>query len=59
MATPDQEVIKAVEEKVGFTGDAYAAAKVLSDAAEALIEHHSGSSINTSVKIFRGGVWEL
>ena len=58
MATPDQEVINDIENKAGFTGDAYAAAKVLSDAAEALVEKYSGGDIHMSVKVFRGGVWE-
>lgn len=57
MGTPDQEVVKAIEEKAGFTGNALLVAKVLTDAAEAYIEH-GGNKIPTSIKIFRGGLWE-
>ncbi|MCB5267845.1 MAG: hypothetical protein LHW46_07055, partial [Candidatus Cloacimonetes bacterium] len=57
MGTPDQELIREIENKAGFTGDALAAAKVLSDAAEAYVEH-KGGEIPTGIKVFRGGVWE-
>ena len=57
MGTPDQEVVKAIEEKAGFTGNELLVAKVLTDAAEAYIEH-GGNKIPTSIKIFRGGLWE-
>ncbi len=33
MATPDQEVIDAIKNKPGFTGEALTAARVLTDAA--------------------------
>ena len=58
MATPDQEVIEAIQNKEGFTGDALRAARVLTDAAAALLENYTGGSINMPLKVFRGGIWE-
>ena len=60
MGTLDQELIREIENKAGFTGDALAAAKVLSDAAEAYVEH-KGGEIPTGIKVFsrsQAPAWE-
>lgn len=58
MSVPSQEIIDAIIEKTGLgVSEALLAGKVLMDAAEAYTEH-GGDKIPTSIKIFRGGLWE-
>ena len=59
MGTPDQELIKAIEEKAGFTGNALQVARAILDGAAAALEHYGKVDIHVSVKIFKGGVWEV
>ncbi len=59
MGTPSQELINDIENKAGFAGNALEAARAISDGAEAAFKHYGKVDIHVSVKIFRGGVWEV